>query len=100
MIKQWRCIRVLLFAASVNFCLVPGRSFGDAYDLGNVRGMEGFQGSSDARRILGRNGFVVADPSFKQIFEAYIKSPAVMAAPSDKRPMGDVLPSFITADSA
>ncbi len=61
--------------------------------------MQAFQGSAEARELLGKNGFVVADPAFKQIFEPYIKSPQT-EEPSDKKPMGDSLPAFITTDSA
>lgn len=68
-------------------------------DLATVKGMEGFGGSKDAREILARNGFVVADPTFKQIFEPYIQSPQVQR-PSDTNPTGQSLPSFITTDSA
>src|SRR5262249_21479435 len=49
------------------------------------------------KELLGKNGFVAADPAFKQIFDAYIKSPRVERSP-EKR--GSVLPSFITTDSA
>ena len=42
---------------------------------------------------------MVADPAFKQIFEPYIKSPPIKE-PSEKHPLGESLPSFITTDSA
>ncbi len=61
--------------------------------------MEAFNGSAAAKELLSKNGFVVANPAFKQIFEAYIKSPPV-ERPSEKNPRGSVLPSFITTDSA
>jgi len=61
--------------------------------------MGAFQGSASAKQLLSQNGFVVADPAFKQIFEPYIKSPQT-EEPSDKKPMGYSLPSFITTDSA
>jgi hypothetical protein len=54
------------------------------YDLPKVEGMAHFQGSEEARKLLSRNGFVVADPYFKQLFQPYIENP---------------LPVFITTDS-
>jgi uncharacterized protein DUF3160 len=54
------------------------------FDLEKVEGSEHFKGSAASRSLLERNGFVVTDESFKQIFEPYIESP---------------LPCFITADS-
>lgn len=56
-----------------------------AYDLAKVEGMEHFGGSTQARALLARNGFVVSDPFFRQLFEPYIKTQ---------------LPLFITTDSA
>jgi HEAT repeat protein len=88
-----------LVAASVGLCLVPELARAESYDLGKVKGMETFNGSAAARELLGKNGFVVADPAFKQIFEAYIKSPRIEEE-SEKNPMGGSLPSFITTDSA
>ena len=69
------------------------------YDLNRTAGIQCFEGSAAAREILARNGFVVADPYFKQIFEPYIKSPEVEKT-SEKNPGGTSLPSFITTDSA
>ncbi len=69
------------------------------YELEKVRGMEAFAGSAEARLLLRQNGFVVADPMFKQIFEAYIKSPEI-EPPSEDNPHGSILPVFITTDSA
>ena len=90
----------LLFAAGISLCLPPGFARGgESYDLRAVKGIEAFNGSAAAREILGRNGFVVADPAFKQIFEPYIKSPQT-EKPSESNPMGGSLPSFITTDSA
>lgn len=71
----------------------------DMYNLQNVKDIQGFQGSAEAKELLAKNGFVVADPSFKQIFQAYIESPETVE-PSDQNPMGTHLPSFITTDSA
>ena len=70
-----------------------------AYDLRAVRGIQAFKGSDAARALLSKNGFVVADPAFKQIFEAYIESPQT-EAPSETNWAGGHLPSFITTDSA
>ena len=79
--------------------LMFGHASAASYDLDAVKGIEAFGGSSGARGILAKNGFVVADPAFKQIFEPYIKSPQVKE-PSKKSPIGESLPSFITTDSA
>ena len=89
----------LLPAALAALLLVANQAFGDSYELAKVKGMEAFNGSAGAKDLLGKNGFVVANPGFKQIFEAYIKSPPV-ERPSEKNPRGSVLPSFITTDSA
>src|ERR1051326_4216019 len=89
----------LLPAALAVVLLVTNHVCGDSYELAKVKGMEAFNGSAGAKDLLGKNGFVVADPAFKQIFEAYIKSPLV-ERPSEKNPRGSVLPSFITTDSA
>src|SRR5712691_572633 len=89
----------LLLTLTVCFGLISGRVSAASYDLRAINGIEAFGGSAAAREILARNGFVVADPAFKQIFEPYIKSPQVKE-PSEKRPMGESLPSFITTDSA
>src|SRR5438128_6869875 len=85
--------------AGISLCLVPTLAAGESYDLRSVEGIEAFRGSTAAGELLGRNGFVVADPAFRQIFEAYIKSPRT-EEPSAKNPMGRSLPSFITTDSA
>ena len=80
-------------------CLANPAAGGPAYDLAHVKGIECFAGSAAARELLARNGFVVADPAFKQIFEPYLKSPEI-EQPSEQHPMGRSLPSFITTDSA
>jgi len=69
------------------------------YNLRAVKDIEAFNGSAEARELLGKNGFVVADPAFKQIFEPYIKSPQT-EEPSETNRLGSTLPSFITTDSA
>jgi hypothetical protein len=61
--------------------------------------MGGFGGSAEAKELLAKNGFVVGDPPFKQIFEPYIKSPRTERS-SEKHPHGESVPSFITTDSA
>jgi hypothetical protein len=99
MIKAPQHLLVSLLTASVCLCPVPTRAAGESYDLRTVKGIEVFSGSGAARDILAKNGFVVADPAFKQIFEAYIESPQVEEA-SEKNPMGSSLPSFVTTDSA
>jgi hypothetical protein len=91
-------LRTLLLAAGVSLCLASVAQ-GESYDLRDVKGIEAFGGSVVARGLLDKNGFVVADPAFKQIFEAYIKSPQI-EAPSETNHFGESLPSFITTDSA
>ena len=94
-----RCRWPLSLLTGVGLWLHPIVVCGQAYDLHAVNGIEAFNGSPAARELLGKNGFVVSDPGFKQIFEPYIKSPQT-EEPSDKKPMGDSLPVFITTDSA
>jgi hypothetical protein len=74
-------------------------SIAQSYDLGLVADIAQFSGSDAAHELLRKNGFVVADPAFKQIFEPYIKSP-MTHEPSGENPRGLTLPSFITVDSA
>jgi hypothetical protein len=81
------------------FCANLDLAVSDTYNLRAVKGIEAFTGSAEAEKLLGKNGFVVADPAFKQIFEPYIKSPQT-EAPSETSRMGSTLPSFITTDSA
>jgi hypothetical protein len=90
---------IITLAACLGLCLTSGLALAASYDLKQLKGIEAFSGSADARKILAQNGFVVADPAFKQIFEPYIKSPQ-FKEPSENRPMGESLPSFITTDSA
>ena len=71
----------------------------DAYDLATVKDINAFAGSAAAKALLAKNGFVVADPSFKQILEPYIKS-VETGESSETNPRGTSLPSFITTDSA
>ncbi len=98
MFREKSCLWLLLLA-SCSLCMRPALAWGESYDLHSVKGIEAFNGSTAARELLGKNGFVVADPAFKQIFEPYIKSPQT-EAPSETNDMGSSLPSFITTDSA
>jgi len=93
------CRRLLPLLAGVGLWLHPVVICGQTYNLRSVNGIEAFSGSAGAKELLSKNGFVVADPSFKQIFEAYIKAPQT-EEPSEKNPMGGSLPSYITPDSA
>jgi|GEM_PF-971854 len=97
--KRWHYSSVLLLVAATGLYFLATTASHAAYDLSGVKDMEAFQGSVAAKELLRKNGFVVADPSFKQIFEAYIKSPQVEEA-SQTNTMGRSLPSFITTDSA
>ena len=92
--------RYFFFALLIaDLSLLPTATRADSYDLGSVTGMQGFSGSVGARGLLAKNGFVVSDPTFKQIFEPYIKSPQIERS-SPANPEGVSLPSFITPDSA
>ena len=92
--------RILLAAAClIGLFSANTAAGGQAFDLAHAKGIEQFAGSATARELLARNGFVVADPTFKQIFEPYLKSPR-MEAPSETNEMARSLPSFITTDSA
>src|ERR1700743_3444741 len=99
MIDKKPYLWTVFFVASLSLPLLSLPVRGESYDLRRVKGMETFAGSSGARELLGKNGFVVADPTFKQIFEPYIKSPEVEKS-SENNPMGVALPSFVTTDSA
>jgi hypothetical protein len=85
------------------FCLlllqigVTARS--QPFDIHAIKDIEAFNGSAPAKELLRKNGFVVADPFFKQIFEAYING-LETARPSETNERGSRLPSFITVDSA
>lgn len=79
--KLWKFCIVLIFGLSVRMTIAAA----PLYDLHRVGGMDQFGGSAAAKQLLADNGFVVANPSFKQIFQPYIQSP---------------LPVFITPDSA
>ncbi|MHC4405593.1 MAG: DUF3160 domain-containing protein, partial [Planctomycetota bacterium] len=59
------------------------------YDLSRVQGGERFEGSQGARRLLERQGFVVTEKQYRQIFEAYLSLHG-----------GTPMPKFITVDSA
>lgn len=98
--NTWLC-KTLLWIA-VAGCCAPLRvrnTVAATYNLAEVRGMEGFQGATNGLDLLRSNGFVVTDPTFKQIFEAYIQSPQI-EPPSETNRFGQSLPAFITTDSA
>lgn len=95
--RQYLLFALLTLSATLSLMPTPTRA--GSYDLQSVKGIQAFSGSDDARALLAKNGFVVADPTFKQIFQAYIESPGT-EAPSEAHPMGVSLPSFITPDSA
>ena len=94
-----QCRWLMPLVVGVGLWLHPIAVCGQTYNLRSVKGIEAFNCSTGAKELLSKNGFVVADPSFKQIFEAYIKAPQT-EAPSEKNPMGGSLPSYITPDSA
>jgi HEAT repeat protein len=87
---------VLLLTAGMS---VSGSAQDQPYDVAAVKGIDAFGGSAAARDLLRKNGFVVADPAFRQIFEPYIASPTI-EGPSAASPRGRSLPSFVTTDSA
>jgi Protein of unknown function (DUF3160) len=93
-----RCRFIFAVLIHSTACIMLTPTEAANYDLRTIRGIEAFSGSAAASNLLSRNGFVVAEPSFKQIFEPYIKSPATKE-PTERRPMGESLPSFITTDS-
>jgi hypothetical protein len=99
MMMKLQCLRAGLVAASLSLCSLTAPLHAASYDLGKVNGMEAFQGSAAAKELLRKNGFVVADPVFRQIFETYIESPQT-GKPSDENERGSSLPSCITTDSA
>jgi HEAT repeat protein len=72
-----------LLGAALALCFSAVASPAQTYTL--VQGLEKFEGSMAAWHLLETNGFVVADPAFKQIFEPYLD---------------DSMPVFITPDSA
>jgi hypothetical protein len=95
---QSRLLFALLTLGSSLF-LIPATTRAGSYDLKSVKGIQAFTGSEEAKALLTKNGFVVADPTFKQIFEPYIKSPE-FEQPSETNHWGVSLPCFITPDSA
>jgi len=64
-----------LLVTVFGFCAYQDLAVSETYNLRAVKGIQAFSGSAEAKKLLGQNGFVVADPAFKQIFEPYIKSP-------------------------
>ena len=87
------CVRIFplmllfAFAAALNAGEVA-RAPQLPYDLTHVQYIERFVGSPRAKDLLSRQGFVVTDQQFRQIFEPYM--------PSTRATM----PIFITVDSA
>ncbi|MCS7337209.1 MAG: DUF3160 domain-containing protein, partial [Verrucomicrobiae bacterium] len=79
LIQPWLCIAAAVLASPADYGHAKG------YNLDKVEGIENFVGPKAARKLLAKNGFVVSEPFFKQIFEPYVESP---------------LPVFITPDSA
>jgi HEAT repeat protein len=75
--------RTTLLCGVLTLCLAGRTATAQTYTL--VKGLDKFDGCPAAWRLLGKNGFVVTDPGFKQIFEPYLD---------------DSLPVFITTDSA
>jgi hypothetical protein len=92
-------VLVVCLILILGMSLVPASAHGEIYLLDKVNGIATFNGSTAARELLAKNGFVVADPAFKQIFEPYIKSPMPLD-PSGMHDRSSMLPSFITVDSA
>ena len=83
---------LIVWAAAVfwlaGHCAAAGRPDGAKYDLARVAGMQHFVGSAEARRLLARNGFVVTDERFKQLFSAYVGDHGSRQ-----------LPSYVTTDA-
>jgi HEAT repeat protein len=73
----------LMLVVSLTLCSSADAIPAQTYTL--VQGLEKFEGSTAAWHLMEKNGFVVADPAFKQIFEPYLD---------------DSMPVFITPDSA
>ncbi len=94
-----RRLSPLFIALAIGIWAATLSSAAQSYDLDRVADIAQFTGSAPLARLLRKNGFVVADPAFKQIFEPYIKNP-MTREPSDQSPRGGTLPSFITVDSA
>lgn len=91
---------LICFLAAFTFlALTSHHACGASYDLSKVKGIQAFGGSGVAKDLLSKHGFVVTDPTFKQIFEAYLESPQI-EPPSETNHFGQSLPAFITADSA
>jgi len=82
MISPKSCLMAALVGA-MSFCFSAGAATAQTYTL--VQGLDRFDGSTTAWHLLEKNGFVVTDPSFKQMFEPYLD---------------DSMPFFITTDSA
>src|SRR5580658_6823753 len=75
--------RVILLCGALALAMAARAATSQIYTL--VKGLDKFDGSTTAWHLLEKNGVVVADPAFKQIFEPYLD---------------DSMPVFITTDSA
>src|SRR5580700_5117663 len=73
----------VVVVAALSFGFSAEAASAQTYTL--VQGLDKFDGSTTAWHLLEKNGFVVTDPSFKQMFEPYLD---------------DSMPFFITTDSA
>ena len=82
---SWLVIAVILITAVPVFGQTSRASQPAEGKLAGVAGIDEFEGSQGARELLAKNGFVVTDRQFRQIFSAYIE-------PN--------MPKFITTDSA
>jgi HEAT repeat protein len=76
------CVAAFL-AGALSLCFSAKAASAQTYTL--VQGLDKFDGTSAAWHLLEKNGFVVTDPPFKQMFEPYLD---------------DSMPFFITTDSA
>jgi HEAT repeat protein len=74
---------ILYVLSALSLGSSAGAASAQTYNL--VQGLDKFDGSTTAWHLLEKNGFVVTDPSFKQMFEPYLD---------------DSIPFFITTDSA
>jgi hypothetical protein len=70
----------------LNLCFFTALARADRpYDLSHVDGIESFGGSAGAQHLLATNGFVVAVPTFEQIFQPYIESPIISSSSMESK---------------
>ncbi len=81
--KALQLFRPAIVRVALLLLVSTGAASAQTYSL--VQGLEKFDGSVAAWHLLEKNGFVVADPSYKDMFAPYVD---------------DSLPYFITTDSA